>query len=320
MIVIVNPAANVKRLHKRMILYICRSVSYICIMKKEAYKDQTEDHIYHVADIHILTSNTTGDNVPSNYHYHNCFEIIIVQKGCLKIMANYMLREVKEGDIVMLRNNLPHEIISHTDDYKLWVIHIPHFILPQDMEEIPELCNEYRFVKDSQYGYLFSSPTLSRAVIGIANKMRKDEGFMRICHLFRLLHLLSESDKKDFLVNSQNSEAKPLQPYAGENAIDRTYRYLYRHYTEEHTLDEIAAYANQNKTALCRVFKKTSGYTIFQFIHRLRIEKACKLIKSTSLTISMIAIQVGYKTFSYFSMQFQGIMKMSPTQYRRNEY
>ena len=56
--------------------------------------------------------------------------------------------------------------------------------------------------------------------------------------------------------------------------------------------------------------------TIFSFINKLRIEKACVLLKSTDLNISEIAFEVGYNTISNFNAQFQHFTQMSAKQYR----
>lgn len=94
--------------------------------------------------------------------------------------------------------------------------------------------------------------------------------------------------------------------------------HFHRHYTEEHTLDEIAAYANQNKTALCRAFRKATGYSVFQFINRLRVERACELLRNTDESITDIACQVGYNTFSHFNLQFHAVMHFPPSKYRKD--
>ena len=117
--------------------------------------------------------------------------------------------------------------------------------------------------------------------------------------------------------NWEVNNAPQSKSQFGENSIDRTFRYLYDHYTERQTLDEIAAYANQNKTALCRAFKKASGYSIFGFINRLRVERACELLRNTDESITNIAYLVGYNTFSHFNLQFHAVMNMSPSEYRK---
>ena len=81
-------------------------------------------------------------------------------------------------------------------------------------------------------------------------------------------------------------------------------------------MSKLAAYAGQNPSALCRSFKKSSGYTIGQFCTRLRIEYACNLLLTTNMDISQIAYQSGYNSYPHFCTQFKQVMQMSPTAYR----
>ena len=287
-------------------------------MRKEIFNDRTEDGIRHVADVHVITPDSDKENLPNSYHYHNCFEILIVLRGEVRIMANYMLKELSEGSIVMLRNNLPHEIVGCSETYRVVIIHIPQIILLWDMDRIPELCREHTFVKNSRFGYLFTSPVLYRKVLTLSRKIAAEEGFMRISYLYKMLHIMSEGEIAGHLVENWDTDGTPhLKSKPGENSIDRTFRYLYEHYTEDRTLDEIADYANQNKTALCRAFKKATGYSVFQFINRLRVERACKLLRNTDESITSIACKVGYNTFSHFNTQFHSVMGISPSEYRK---
>lgn len=115
------------------------------------------------------------------------------------------------------------------------------------------------------------------------------------------------------LVTNPNQQPILHNPHqaATEKAID----YLYKHFQKELVLEDIAKYANQNPSALCCSFKKRTGYTIFQFANRLRIEQACQLLKSTDLNVTQVAFQVGFNSFSSFSVQFQRIVHLSPTEY-----
>lgn len=288
-------------------------------MRKEIFNDRTEEGMQYVADVHVLTLNGGSENLPKNYHYHNSFQIMMVQRGEVRIMVNYMQKKLSEGDVVMLRNNLPHGIIGYSENYRIVIVHIPQLILLWDMDRILELCREHAFVKESRFGYLFSSPALCRRMIALSRKIAAEEGFMRISYLYKMLHILSESRIAEHLVENWDTDGVPqFKARPGENSIDRTFRYLYGHYTEEHTLDEIAAYANQNKTALCRAFRKATGYSVFQFINRLRVERACELLRNTDESITDIACQVGYNTFSHFNLQFKAVMHLPPSMYRKD--
>ncbi len=98
--------------------------------------------------------------------------------------------------------------------------------------------------------------------------------------------------------------------------INKVYTYLYNHFKEDIRLEEIANYVGQNPTALCRYFKLCARKSIFQCLAEIRISHSAKLLVSSKLNISQIALKSGYNTQSHFITQFKTIMGRTPSEYR----
>ncbi len=84
------------------------------------------------------------------------------------------------------------------------------------------------------------------------------------------------------------------------------------------SLSYFADYFSKNATLLSNVFKKETGQTLTNYIQQVRMEEAHRLLHTTDLSISDIAIAVGYPDFSYFSKIFSRFHGCSPSAYRRN--
>ena len=69
---------------------------------------------------------------------------------------------------------------------------------------------------------------------------------------------------------------------------------------------------------LNRHFQNATGLSPVEFHIQRRIVKACRLIRSSNLTIGEIAEITGFDDGNYFSRQFRKVMGMSPLQYRKN--
>ena len=63
-------------------------------------------------------------------------------------------------------------------------------------------------------------------------------------------------------------------------------------------------------------FKDFTGESLWQYVKRLRLEKACFLLIYTSLPISEIAIIVGFETTATFSKAFSAFKILSPQNFR----
>lgn len=82
-------------------------------------------------------------------------------------------------------------------------------------------------------------------------------------------------------------------------------------------INNLSEIAGISKSHLCKLFKKDCGMTICDYIRRLRIESAKKLLKNSSYPISKIQESVGYKSRTYFYLAFKKLAGMSPMEFRK---
>ncbi|MHA0857749.1 response regulator transcription factor [Paenibacillus sp. CMAA1364] len=95
--------------------------------------------------------------------------------------------------------------------------------------------------------------------------------------------------------------------------------YLHGNFTQEISIQILADKFFLSPNYLCQLFKKEVGDTIVEYISRLRIDYACKLLKETELTIYQVGEQCGFHDYFYFTRIFKRYNKLTPTQYRLAE-
>ena len=106
-----------------------------------------------------------------------------------------------------------------------------------------------------------------------------------------------------------------------QERLDRLCRYIEAHPERQFTLNELAEMINLSPNFLCRIFKESTGQTIFQYIHQKKIDTASSLLFETRLSVKAIALEVGIENQSYFHTIFKRLRGMTPSQYReRNSY
>jgi AraC family transcriptional regulator len=112
------------------------------------------------------------------------------------------------------------------------------------------------------------------------------------------------------------SETKPLHSeYISR--INKTFDYIESHLENSMTLEELATVANFSKFHFNRIFQSIVGETPFQFILRVRLEKAATLILTNKKeSISQIAYKCGFSDISIFSRNFKNYFHLSASQYR----
>ena len=93
--------------------------------------------------------------------------------------------------------------------------------------------------------------------------------------------------------------------------------YIADNYRDTFSLTDAANNSLMSPFHFLRVFKKTYGETPNEFLIRLRIEKAKKMLITENFRVSEICERVGYMSLGSFSSLFLKHVGMSPTSYRR---
>ena len=98
--------------------------------------------------------------------------------------------------------------------------------------------------------------------------------------------------------------------------INEILMYIESRYQEDISIDEIASVCNLDKNHVSKMFKSAMGIGLKSYIIRLRINKACEMMKGTNLTIGEIAGMTGHSSLFGFSRSFKSVMGVSPKQWR----
>ncbi len=92
--------------------------------------------------------------------------------------------------------------------------------------------------------------------------------------------------------------------------------FLYQHYSEKLTLDEIAASGHVSRSKCCRIFQHYLQQTPIDFLNAYRLKVSCSLLDTTDKSITEIALACGFNHLSYFSKMFYGNFGCTPREYR----
>jgi len=95
--------------------------------------------------------------------------------------------------------------------------------------------------------------------------------------------------------------------------------YLRLNYFESITIQMLSERFNIGRTQLSVKFKKMCGATIVEYVNRLRIEKALKLLKNSNNTGAQIAEAVGFQDYNYFARVFKKVTGMTLSQIKASQ-
>lgn len=94
--------------------------------------------------------------------------------------------------------------------------------------------------------------------------------------------------------------------------------YVDNNYDKMITNNALATMANMASNSFARLFKKSTGITIQQYIIKRRIENALNLMYHSDKSLDEIAHDCGFSDRFHFSKAFKKHVHMSPSYYRKN--
>lgn len=101
------------------------------------------------------------------------------------------------------------------------------------------------------------------------------------------------------------------------NLLREVSTYLENQVIPKISLEEAAAHFYMSPNYFCKFFKKNFGCTYTNYLNRLRLEKACRMLTDTALPIMEISLLCGFDNLSYFNRLFREKKGVTPSEYRR---
>lgn len=99
--------------------------------------------------------------------------------------------------------------------------------------------------------------------------------------------------------------------------LQRALKWLHLAFHKPFRLNILAHFCAVSPAYLCRLFKQYLGTTPINYLRRLRLEIAYRLLESTSLNVVDVAFLVGYRNFPYFVRQFRRFFGKPPSHVKR---
>lgn len=101
-----------------------------------------------------------------------------------------------------------------------------------------------------------------------------------------------------------------------DSVVDSTIRFLHDHLQRDLIMAELSARVGYSSKQLNRLFQQSLGVTPLQYVHRIRLQSASRLLEEQpSMTVRQIAAHVGMEP-DYFTRMFQKQYGITPTAYR----
>jgi transcriptional regulator GlxA family with amidase domain len=99
--------------------------------------------------------------------------------------------------------------------------------------------------------------------------------------------------------------------------VTRAQTWMQAHLREAFTFEQLAGVLAVSPRTLIRRFKTTTGYNPAEYLTRLRVEEAKRLLERSNLPLEAVAERVGYRDPSSLRRVFRRVTQMSPSEFRK---
>lgn len=239
-------------------------------------------------------------------HWHEHIELLYFLSGRCDFTCNGKTFSVTADDFVVINSTEIHSfVVTEYVDYFCILLYPGFFsdikypnvllknLIPQDdyiKNCLNDICNEYtRNAEDS-------------------SMMLKSHAYRLMAYLLRN-YTAARPSSKDFIAHA-----------AKLRRMNTVLEYISENYHDKITTAQLAKLCYLSESHFCRFFKNAIGKTAIAYINEYRIEKAAVMLCNTDESITAIALAVGFDDVNYFSRTFKKIKKVTPGEYKQNNY
>ncbi len=263
-----------------------------------------------------------GWEIPTRYIYD--YELLYVKQGELVIDIEGQVFKGEPGDLFFFSPGKMHSIRSEgAEGVRQPHIHFDFFFdeeseqleipirMPRSKGKIRKDIGQENLLLQIPSKMTFKNPyeieTLIQNII-IEHSDNNPFSIIRTKSLmFQLLYLIFNYQ---YIDRDGNGEANAL------NIVQKANNFMQRCYNRNLTTAEIAREVGYSVTYFVSLYKSICFVTPIKYHEKLRIERAKNLFLSTSLTVSEVAENLGFKTLYDFSRYFKRATGTSPSEFR----
>lgn len=253
------------------------------------------------------------------WHFHKEYELHLIVASSGKVFIGDYIGNFAPDTLFLTGPNLPHNWISQVRADEVYpqrdmLVNFTDEVLESGSAVFSELQGLAPLLGRAQYGIEFRCPRLIAEAKGLMQRIADSSGMTRLGHFLILMELLAATEDYQLLSGVRAAE---LADESHVERINRAVDYIFAHYVQDLTQEQVAEQLGMTPTYFSRFFKQATGRGFVEFVNRLRVSKSCELLSTSDKPVTDVCFESGFSNVSNFNRRFQQLKGMTPSGYRR---
>lgn len=256
-------------------------------------------------------------------HNHDFFELAYITRGSAKHVLNDMEGIlVHKGDFFIVDYGTMHRYSESRELQLINCLFLPEVIDEtlagaRAFEDILRIClvryyRQYPGLATANRIFTDEDGRVGEIIAHMQKEYRKKEvGYQEIFRIGLveiLILIMRKVIAEDQILSNKVSYSEP---------VEQAMEYLAHNYREQTVLGTFCEKYHYSRQYISRRFKQETGSTAMEYLHRVRMEKSCELLRGSRMSIQEISQAVGYEDVKFFRQVFQRFFQMAPVKYRK---
>lgn len=267
------------------------------------------------------TQKHIGYAIAAGAHIHDYIEFLYCLEGCFKAYLNGVEYVFEKGDLLLINSREIHHIFYNSQELNRYIVIKAH---PKLLYSQTQAVFETKFVLPFTLGHpgmqrLFKKSEIENTALpGIVQQIYQESvdcGYAyelavrsSVCSLF--VWILRYWDSKNVDLHYEVNDGL-LRSFA--EVLD----YISNNFRENITAFDLAEKTNLSYSYFSRMFKRMTGQNFSEYLNHIRISEAEKLLVTTDMTVTQVAMETGFCDTCYFISKFKAAKGITPKQFKK---
>lgn len=251
-----------------------------------------------------------------DWHWHKEIEIINIYQGTLYVEIENKKFILSKGDSLFINSEEMHFMKMNTKEECV----IISFVFNKSL-----ICGDKGNNIEQKYiDPLINCKELSALELTKEDSKKLAQAYYSYSNNILGYEIIVRNILSEILLNIIRKNQKLLEKSSNNSNTDkerikRMLAFIYKNYSEDISLADIAKEAFIGEREALRCFARTIGISPIEYLLKYRIYTAAEMLRNSEQPIAEICLQTGFNSPSYFSKVFCRMLGTTPREYRKNK-